>query len=215
MLSRAVASQRQEICGAVAVGLLNRAVKWLGAQEDPGERVIVFSRNWVELVVVTLGTGDRDAKYGATGDVDLIVHDLHTESHPTRIMSFSTERQHAGRNQSCFTILGCFVRRFRHEIAGQLFSYKQIVRLVVIERRDHVVAVGPGVRIREIEFSPAGFCKSHHVEPMPTPPFAKPRRGQQSVNKSRQRAAGAVVHKRANFSRLGRQANQIEIQSSR
>ena len=39
-----------------------------------------------------------------------------------------------------------------HEVASNLLAQEQVVRLVLVERADHIVAVAPRVRIENVGF---------------------------------------------------------------
>ena len=60
-------------------------------------------------------------------------------------------------------------RILTEHVAGNLFEDEAVVRLVVIERADHIITIRPGVGARRVHLEAGGFRKAHHVEPVPRP----------------------------------------------
>ena len=71
--------------------------------------------------------------------------------------------------------------RFVHaqRIAGELFDDELVVRLVLVECANDVIAIRPGVRARLVHFEAVRLREAHHVEPMPRPALAVARRREQ------------------------------------
>ena len=70
-------------------------------------------------------------------------------------------------------------------VGGELFANELVVRQIVVERLDDVVAIGPGVGIeRSLLASPVelplGVGVARHIEPVTAPAFAVVRRREQS-----------------------------------
>ena len=85
------------------------------------------------------------------------------------------------------------VRQF---IAGQLLDDKAVIRRILVERGDDVIAVLPlalGLDLeRSVDVEPDRVRVTHHVQPVPAPALAKVRRRQQLINQSFE-SAGALV----------------------
>ena len=70
-----------------------------GRKKDTGHGGIISLRNGVELVIVTAGASDRDAKEGLGHGIDLFISHIHREL--ARILfakTLGTNRQEAGSN---------------------------------------------------------------------------------------------------------------------
>ena len=70
----------------------------------------------------------------------------------------------------------------KQHVAGHLFLDEPAVRLVLVERPDHVIAVRPGVGARLVLVVAVGVAVMDHVEPVPAPALAVVRAGQQAVD---------------------------------
>src|SRR5690606_8577908 len=57
-------------------------------------------------------------------------------------------------------------------VPGQLLAHEPVVRLVIVERADDVIAVTPDVRFFIIAFITVSLREAHEIEPMPPPSFA-------------------------------------------
>ena len=137
------------------------------------ERIIVLGGNRIELVVVAPGTSDRQAHETAANDVDPIIDHVVNVAHEPR-----TDRQKPQRGQRSLTVLrGKLVR-------CDLFNQEPVVRKIVVEGTDDVVAIG----IRPVKISvlkqniPLGISIPRDVEPVSAPPLAVSRRSQQPIN---------------------------------
>ena len=106
------------------------------AGEDAVERVIILGRDRVELVVVAAGAGDAQAHQAAGDDVDPVVDDL-----VLVVEEPAADGQEAERGE------GPLVVAQGEAVGGDLLDDEAVVRLVLVERPDDVVAIG--VRIRD------------------------------------------------------------------
>ncbi len=96
-------------------------------------------------------------------------------------------------------------------IARQLLDQKPVVRLVLVEGVDHVVAVSPGVRLVAVALVAVGFGVTDDIQPMPRPALSILRAGQQVINHLGDRIGRLVIEERPDFVRGRRQADQVEI----
>ena len=96
-------------------------------------------------------------------------------------------------------------------VAGELLEDEPGERRVAVERADHVVAIGPGGRPRQVGLVALALAEPDDVEPVPAPALAVMGRGQQPVD---QRLVGQRVgigrRTRRPASGVGRQAGQVE-----
>ena len=67
-------------------------------------------------------------------------------------------------------------------ISRNLFLNKLVVRLVVIERTNHIVAIGPGIGAQLILIIPTGICILGDIQPVPGEALTIPRRSKQTVD---------------------------------
>ena len=67
----------------------------------------------------------------------------------------------------------------RYLIAGQLFHQETIVRLVVVKRADHVIAITPGIAPVGVVLETIGLGETDNVEPVLSPTLTVARAGEQ------------------------------------
>ncbi len=103
------------------------------------------------------------------------------------------------------------LRAVRQQVAGQLFDRELVERLVLVERLDDPVAIRPDVpRVVRVVSDRVG--KTDHIQPRDCHPFAVLRRGQQLVHKLLVGSGRRVGDKCFDLFRLGREADQVEVQ---
>ncbi len=78
-----------------------------------------------------------------------------------------------------------FRRPRRELVAGQLLLHEAVVRLVIAERLDRVVAITPHGVVLAIGFESLGVGVARQVEPMPAPTLAIARIAEQPVDQLR------------------------------
>ena len=78
----------------------------------------------------------------------------------------------ARRNQRLIFVRSDFISR-------QLFRQKTIVRLISIERTNHIIPKPPRVSAMRVVLKSIRFCITHDVQPMLSPAFAVLRAGKQ------------------------------------
>ena len=96
-------------------------------------------------------------------------------------------------------------------VAGELLKQKSIVRLVGVEGANHVVAIAPSKRSRQmlLAFSLA-IGVAGHVEPMTPPTLAVARRRQEPLDQTLIGVGRGIGQKHLNLSRLRRKTGQIK-----
>ena len=202
--ARFLRSQHKLVPGSHYVVVLHG----LRAEEDPGQGVIIGRGNGVELVIVASGTADRQAHERARRRVDLLVDDIHL--HLDRVVfgqHLGAEREEAG-GGPVFELRG--VVGSGKKISGQLFLHELIVRLVLIERANHVIAIPPCVPVHQVLVEPVRIGITGYIEPVPRPSLSIMRRGQQAVYDFCERIETGVGQERVHFLRCRGQPGQIE-----
>ena len=98
----------------------------------------------------------------------------------------------------------------KEHVAGELLFDEARVRLVLVERADHVVAVGPGVAARLVLVVAVRVAVVHDVEPVPSPALAVAGRGEQAVDQLLVGVGRAVGDEGLDLLPGRRQAVQVE-----
>ena len=99
--------------------------------------------------------------------------------------------------------------RIRQQISRQLFANELVVRFVVVERLDDVVAIGKDVlALVAVETDRVG--KSHHIQPRHRHALTVVRRTQQPIDQTLVGPGLVIGDKRGQLPRRGRQAGKVE-----
>ena len=96
-------------------------------------------------------------------------------------------------------------------VAGQLLLDEAVVRLVLVEGVDDVIAVAPGERLFAVALVAVGLGVADHVQPEARPALAVLRPGQQAVEQGFVSTRRCVGHERLDLLRRRRQTDQVEI----
>ena len=159
------------VAGVVAIVFAIRAVE---GREHRLQPVVIFLRNRIELVLVTLGAVHGEARERADGVGHHVVAVEMTGELAVdfrlRHLGVADEVPRPGRDEpECLDAIG----RFREEhVAGDLLLHEAGVRFVGIERADHVVAIRPGIGPELVLVVAVRVTVVHDVEPVPGPTFA-------------------------------------------
>ena len=70
-------------------------------------------------------------------------------------------------------------------VAGELLADELIVRLVLVECANQIIAITPDKRLGGVAFVTVGLCITDDIHPVSCPAFTKLRGSDQSINKSR------------------------------
>ena len=171
-------------------GTCRIGVKWafgpIDAGEDGLQRVVIGLRDRIELVIVAAGAMDRRAGEGRHDIGDHVV--AIEQSGPcflsivssTMLISELSSQGPAARNPKA--TVACGSSGIKH-VAGHLLGDKAGVGLVVVERANQIIAIGPGVGPRAVLVVSVRFGKVHDVHPVPRPALAIKRAGQQPIDK--------------------------------
>src|SRR5439155_19702892 len=104
----------------------------------------------------------------------------------------------------------------RQTVGRQLLEDKFIVRQIVVEGPNHIVAISVGIRkaallVENVTF---GVSIAGHVEPVSAPALAVLARGQQPIDESSEGIRDLVCNKRACFFLTGRQTEEVKVGSA-
>ena len=211
-LSAAIFASISCVLRQVGVGLGFRRERHLGldvAEQRCLEPVVVLLRNRIELVVVAAGAVDRQPERAFANRADDLVEIVVP---PLRVVLLAKQhaRTHAQKSGGDEAVVGSAV----HLVAGDLLDQEAVVRLVVVERLDHVVAVTPGIGAMGVVLEARRVRVARDVEPEPSVAFAVVRRGEQAVDEAFPRIRRSIRDERIDLRRCRRQAKQIEIGAS-
>ena len=171
--------------------LLWQKFRWtlrhLRRREGGINTVVVTGRDRIDLVIVALRAAQRHRKEGLPDAMDNIVQ-VRLASHALRHHR-GTPRTHAQES-----------RRHKHLriarpqlVSGNLFDHEAVVRLVRVERPDHVIAIAPCIGALVVVRIASRIGVPHDVEPVPTPLLAVRGTGEEAVDKPLPRSgAGAL-----------------------
>ena len=127
---------------------------------------------------------------------------------PSRSSAWPTKSHGPAAMKPVATVASRIVRQ--QHVAGELLLHEPRVRLVLVERADHVIAIGPGVAPRLVLVVAVRFAVVDHVQPVPPPALAVARRGQQPVHQLLVGVRRAVGDEGLDLFRRRRQAVQVE-----
>src|SRR5580698_2302857 len=166
--------------------------------EDALQRVVIAGGDGIELVIVTARAANREAQVRGPEIVD-------------RVRGLGTVRAHCfsnvagGNNVLPVLRLGLVGK----QVAGNLLADETVVRLVLIERRDHVVAILVGLLDGIVTASARGICVAHNVKPHTAPTLAIARRSEEPVDYVLVGLRRSVGKKCIDLLRRGRQTGYI------
>ena len=167
--------------------------------------VEIALRNGVELVIVAARAAYRQAEEHLRGSVDVVGELLH------HVHVFHLKKHVAIGSHAIVAGPHARLRLVRIQlVCRDLLFGEAVVRLVVIERLDHIIAEAPGLQIVRILLEAGGVAIAHQIQPMPSPLLAIARRGQQRIDQMLPGLRRAVVQEFAQLFRRGRQAVQVE-----
>jgi hypothetical protein len=189
--------------------LLAARERVLRAGEDAVEAVVVVGRDGVVLVVVAAGAADRQPEDGPAENFDR-VGDVEVAE---RVGAGVVAEPLGDGDEPCGDHpVAVQLRRSvaGDEIPGHLFAQEHVVRLVVVERADHPVAVLVRLADRVVGAVAGGVRVADHVEPVPPPALPVMRRREQALDHACERVRVGVVDERRDLLGRGRQAGQVE-----
>ena len=191
--------------------------------KDRLELVVLFLSDWLELVVVALGTLERQSQERRADDLDrplehgvLVGADLVgvAVALAGAVLAVAQEMgrdelvDDRGRGVPAATIA-------RQLIAGQLFADDLVERPIGVERANDVVAIAIGQRPVGIGAEVAvGIRVSRRIQPVLAPALAVAWRGEQTFNEPGVGIRIGVVEERRDLLGSRRQARQVEAEAA-
>ena len=146
--------------------------------EEREQAVVIPLQDRIDLVVVAPGAVDRQAKKHLPRGRDDVVEPVVAKLFAVgRLVVPHTQPVVAGGDQSVIGRVGEF-------IAGELFGHELVVRLVVVQRPNTIIAKPPGMGLVAIAFEGVGVGIPHEVEPVAGPPLTVVRAGEQPLDHS-------------------------------
>ena len=181
------------------------AVVVIDVREERLQTVIVLLPDRVELVVVAARALKRQAEKRRPDDLRDVVQGLLASQEEILLVAlFGIVPIEGGRDTGFGTAWPQFVPR-------ELLLHEAVVRLVSIERVDHVIAVAPSVRTGHVLLESVAFREASQVQPVPSPALSVMRGRQQALDDALVGIRRRIVQKRFHLDRIGRQADQIEV----
>ena len=178
--------------------------------EDAGQRVVVARGDGIEFMVVAAGASKRHAHEGASQRVELFVDDVHLHLPPVILGEhFGPNAEETGGNVARVPCRFRFVSERLQQVAGNLFPDKLVVRLVLVERINDIVAVAECVDVGEVFVEAIAVGIAGDVEPVATPFFAVMRRGQKPIDDPAECIRRFVSEEIGDFLHRWRKAGQV------
>ena len=169
----------------------------LSLREVGLQAVVVGLAEGIELVVVAAGAADGDAEEGRADDVGHLGEDFVLRAGHVLVAGILAERAEAveAAGHQVGLVGGI------HLVAGELLLDEIVVRLVVVEALDDVIAVAVGVGAMGVVLVAVGLGEADHVEPVAAPLLAVMRRGEQAVDHLFPGIGRLVAHEVVDFLR--------------
>ena len=188
-----------------------------GRLQHGAQAVIVALRDGIVLMVVATRAPDRQSHDRGAQYVDLIGDHIHAFGQRTvrrRIGAVGRHPQKPGGGQSVDRLLRSFLEApvVNQFVAGELFSQKAVVGLVLIEGANDRVSIAPRVRTHLVGVDDAFRIRiAGQVKPVLGPPFAVMRRREQAVDHSFVCVRAVVVGVLFHLGWRRRHADQIDV----
>ena len=192
-------NNRRRIGPVVVHDALGRVV------EERLERVMVFLRDRIELVVVARGAADGQSQEHRARGVRAILDVL--KAHFFFDDAVLIGRRVVSDEAGCDALIE---RRIRQKVARELLDGKSIEWLVAVERPDYPVAIRPDAAAIVVVVKAVGVAVTRRIEPIPRAVLAVLRRGQQPVDHLRVRIGGRIGDERRHVFRARGQARQVQ-----
>ena len=205
----------------VELPLLGRhpVVGIVGRLQDRAEAIVIPLWNRIVLVVVAPRAAHRDAHDRGCDHLNLVsddVHPLRDEAAFGGVGRVRRGAQKACRGQPVDQFLRHFlIAVVAQFVAGDLLHQKPVIRLVTVERPDHIVAITPRERTRVVVV-PETFriAMPGEVQPVPRPPLAISGRVQQPIDEPLIRVGTQVRQVFLDFLLCRRHPDQIQVRSA-
>ena len=156
---------------------LHRAFAVLHPREARDDRVIIGHCDGVELVIVAARTMQREPeeRAGRRGrEVVQIIRALVCGEHGVGRLH---DVRRAADDEACGLVRA-------ERVTRELLGDEPVVGHVAVERADDPVAIRPGILARAVRLVTVALRESHDIQPVPRPPLAEVRRGEEPVHHS-------------------------------
>ena len=156
---------------------INRMNNLSTAFQNANQRVVVFGRDCIELVIVAPRTGNGQPLKCLAQRINLIVDSVETdfrELHAVVMPQLAETPERCANDRLVDAEPSVNSRRFQ-QITSNMFSDKLVVRHIVIERSNQIVTIAPGITDLVIPFITMRLSESHNVHPVTRPVFTKMR----------------------------------------
>ena len=173
-------------------------------REERLQLVVVFLRDRVVLVIVTSGASDGQPEEHRADGIGDVVENLLAALHQVAGVAFIRIVAIERRGHACVRVVG------PQFIAGNLFTDEPVVRLVLVERLNDVVAILPDVRAGFVGLEALALGIAGQIEPVSGPALAVVGRRQQAIHDTIERAGCIVGQKRVHLFERRRQTDQIK-----
>ena len=176
--------------------------------EEGQHLVVVPLRDGIEHVIMATRAANRQAHEGFRRGLEHVVEPF--ELGGARVVRFvipDTEPVKTGGDQAVIV-------HVRQLVAGDLLHHEPVVRLVLVERADDVVAVFPDKRFFIVALVAVGLGEAHDVEPMAAPAFAVLRQAEQMLDEPWPGVGRVVVHERLHLAIGRRQADEVKVRAA-
>ncbi len=181
------------------------------ADHDAVQSIEVALADGIEFVIMAAGARDRHAQERLRDYVDLVVGETHLlverVGRGVAVLHHTKVPQAEHRLVQPELAIDAWLRR---QIAGQVLDDEPVIRHVVVEGTNQVVAVPPRKRNRRVPLAPVRFGVAEPVHPMPGPAFTEAGRIEIAVDQRFVRARRWVVDESLDFFGRGGQAGQHE-----
>ncbi len=202
---RLLLSQSRNLGGASV------AIAAVEAGKDRHQPVVILLGDRVELVVVTTGAVDRQADAGGNDLGGHVVKIARTggsfEDVAPRLDIANKIPGTGGEEPGGDNRIGVV---WRNIVAGDLLAEELIVRLVAVQRADHVIAVRPRIVTGAVALETVSVGVVGHVKPVARPVFAVVRRGEESLDQFFIGIGSRVGHEGLRFLGGGWEPQQVE-----
>ena len=177
-------------------------------REERLQTEVILLQNGIELVVVALSAPDPDSQKRFAGHACHFMRDqfpLHPRVSLIPFINSVTQKRRADEDVG--------IRRI-NLVARQMFADELVVRLVVVQRANDIVAERSGIRAESVFAVSIAVGIPDDIEPVLRPAFAITRTRQQFSDQSWPGIRTIVFDKGFDLFRSRRQAVQIEIPPS-
>ena len=175
-----------------------------GTGEEGLQAVVVAVEDGVELVIVAAGAAVGEAEEGGADGVGDVVEQFLPALHEVACVALVGEVAVEPGSDERGGVAGV------EFVAGDLLADEAVVRLVLVEGVDDVVAVAPDVGAGLVALEALAVGVAGEVEPVARPALAVARRGEKAINDAVEGGGRVVGEERLHFFGSGQQSGEVE-----